>query len=86
MKQIKTNWAALFTIAATFGITNLSAQESLTITVKNGLGIERNEVVAITSKSLIGFLKGKKESDIRVKNANGQTEPLQWLTKFVMAI
>jgi len=79
MKQIKTNWAALFTIAATFGITNLSAQESLTITVKNGLGIERNEVVAITSKSLTGFLKGKKESDIRVKNANGQTEPLQWI-------
>ncbi|MXN90831.1 DUF4861 domain-containing protein [Flavobacterium sp. Sd200] len=79
MKQLKTNWAAIFTVAS-FGLTTLSAQESISVTVKNNVGFDRNEVVALNSKSLSGFMKGKKEADIHIKNAiTGQNEPLQWI-------
>lgn len=58
----------------------ISAQESLTVTVKNNLSIERNEVVALSSKDIAGFIKGKNEKDIRIKNTvTGKMEPLQWI-------
>ncbi|TRW23881.1 DUF4861 domain-containing protein [Flavobacterium zepuense] len=59
---------------------NLHAQESITITVKNKLGFNRNEVVALTNKDIAGFLKGKKEADIRIKNTETNAlDPLQWI-------
>ncbi len=79
MIQFKTNWAAIFTVAASLGITGLSAQQSVTVTVKNNSGLDRNEVVAVSSKSLTNLLKGKQENDIRIKNAAGRAETLQWI-------
>jgi len=81
MRQIKKQTLlTAFILTAAFTSSGLLAQESLTITVKNSLGIDRNEVVTVNSKDIAGFLKGKNEKDIRVKNtATSQMEPLQWI-------
>lgn len=78
MKQSKT---PLLTITALMALSfSASAQKSLSIIVKNNLDFNRNEVVAIKSSQMAGFLKGKKEKDIRVKSSSaGTLVPLQWI-------
>lgn len=81
MMQIKTPvLVTVFMFAAAITTHKVSAQQSITVTVKNNLGFDRHEVVALTSKNISGFLKGKDEKDIRVKNAaTNEAEPLQWI-------
>jgi len=80
MFQIKSSFFTFFFMFAAVLIANLHAQESITVTVKNKLGFNRNEVVALTNKDIAAFLKGKKETDIRIKNTDTNTfEPLQWI-------
>ena len=80
MTYIKTPALLTVLMFTSFAGFKVSAQESLTVTVKNNLGIDRNEVVTLNSKDITGFLKGKDEKDIRVKNnATGKMEPLQWI-------
>ncbi|KOS08231.1 hypothetical protein AM493_06100 [Flavobacterium akiainvivens] len=58
----------------------LFAQKSLNVTVKNTLGFERNEVVAIKYKDLAEVLKGRQEQEIGVKNkSTGKWQTLQWV-------
>lgn len=58
----------------------LLAQKPLTVTVTNGLGFGRNEVVAISKKDLTALLKITAETAIGVKNqATGQWETIQWI-------
>ncbi|WP_116789235.1 DUF4861 family protein [Flavobacterium psychrotrophum] len=64
-------------IALSVGV---QAQDAITVTVKNTLDFERNEVIAVPVKSLKTFLRGKKEKDIRIKNSTtGKQEPFQWI-------
>jgi len=81
MRQIKTPaFLTVLMLTGVFTSTVVAAQETITITVKNNLGIDRNEVVALNSKDIAGFLEGKNEKDIRIKNtATGKIEMLQWI-------
>ncbi|KGO86757.1 hypothetical protein Q765_09010 [Flavobacterium rivuli WB 3.3-2 = DSM 21788] len=80
MRYIKTPALLTALMFTSFAGLQVMAQESLTVTIKNNLGIDRNEVVTINSKDITGFLKGKNEKDIRVKNnTTGKMEPLQWI-------
>jgi len=81
MRQIKTPaFLTVLMLTGVFTSTVVAAQETITITVKNNLGIDRNEVVALNSKDIAGFLEGKNEKDIRLKNtATGKIETLQWI-------
>ena len=81
MRQIKTPaFLTFLMLTGVFTSTVVAAQETITITVKNNLGIDRNEVVALNSKDIAGFLEGKNEKDIRIKNtATGKIEMLQWI-------
>jgi len=81
MRQIKVPAVlTVFMLAAVFTGSVISAQESITITITNNLSIDRSEVVALSNKDIAGFLKGKDEKDIRIKNSvTGKIELLQWI-------
>lgn len=67
------------TLMAGFAICGAYAQKTLTVTVKNDLGFDRKEVVALTSKQLATFLKGKDEAKVGVKDATGKFQVVQWV-------
>ncbi len=49
------------------------------IQVKNNLGFPRNEVVAVPVSDLKSFLNKNKETDLRIKDSNGNSLPVQWI-------
>ena len=63
-----------------FSVLANAQNKSATISVKNNLDFSRNEVVAVSGKSLSDLLKGNKEKDLRIKKA-GTSEfvVLQWI-------
>jgi hypothetical protein len=67
------------TLMAGFAICGAYAQKTLTVTVKNHLGFDRKEVVALTSKQLATFLKGKDEAKVGIKDATGKFQVVQWI-------
>ena len=64
---------AIVCIAANF----MNAQTS--IQVKNTQDFSRNEVVSISAHQLKSFLNKKKAEDLRIKNAQNQYLPIQWI-------
>jgi len=63
-----------------FSILANAQNKSARISVKNNLDFSRNEVVAISEKSLSNLLKGNKQQDLRIrKEGTQQYIVLQWI-------
>ncbi|CAD7801450.1 hypothetical protein CHRY9390_00778 [Chryseobacterium aquaeductus] len=57
--------------------TSLSSQTS--IKVKNTQDFSRSEIVSISVNQLRNFLSKNKESDLRIKDAQNEYQPIQWV-------
>jgi len=80
MKSIKTYCTSVLILTSILVSASLYSQKSLKIEVNNPSKFERQEVVAVKVKSIVKFLKGKKEADIRVVSQKLKTAlPIQWL-------
>lgn len=72
-------WKCLL-VFFSFSILANAQNKSAKISVKNNLDFSRNEVVAVSGKSLLDLVKGNKQQDLRIKKA-GTSEfvVLQWI-------
>jgi hypothetical protein len=80
MKLNKDRRYTAFALMALLAATPLFAQRSLSLTVSNRLPYDRCEVVAVRTKEITKFLKGKKEVNLGIKNKEtGEWQTLQWI-------
>lgn len=62
------------------GCTNMGLLYGQTsVQVKNNLDFSRSEVVSVRVSDLKSFLNKNKEADLRIKDGNGNSLPVQWI-------
>lgn len=71
---------SIITGICAIGCINMSLLYGQTsVQVKNNLDFSRNEVVSIRVSDLKSFLNKNKEADLRIKDGNGNSLPVQWI-------